>query len=290
VRASSSSANAALRRVACIEELLPQEAVVIADPAGGILAATRAARRRLRLLPEAFDHHVSSLFEAADIAGAMEAFRRAAQGVPVEFRAGGRGAGGDAAPLLWTFAACDGGVSLRAVDAPPPGVTGKPAETTGPAAAAKMPPGPVCDLGEAIGFAVRHARRQAEKRGASLSVDVEESILVACDRQTGRRIVGAAIEAALAACTAGSVVRVDARRVRGIVLARVAGEDARRAADAEDRPGDASRIAALRMIVEAAGGTLIVDDGIDGRVLSIRLGLADAETTKRQAGDHGEAR
>jgi hypothetical protein len=118
-------------------------------------------------------------------------------------------------------------------------------------------------------------------------VDVEEAILVACDRQTGRRIVGAAIEAALAACTAGSVVRVDARRVRGIVLARVAGEDARREAD---RPGDASRIAALRMIVEAAGGTLIVDDGIDGRVLSIRLGLADAETTKRQAGDHGEAR
>ena len=59
--------QAALERVACLNELTPCEQVLMLDLEGSVLAATAAARQSFQLLPKGFEHHLSSLFEDDDL-------------------------------------------------------------------------------------------------------------------------------------------------------------------------------------------------------------------------------
>jgi hypothetical protein len=142
-----------------------------------------------------------------------------------------------------------------------------------------------CDLGEAVAFALRRARPRAAQMGIGIAVACDDALLAACDRQVGRRVAHLAIESALAASGAGGAIRVDARRLKGIVLLRVMSE---RADDAVD-DDDASELATLRAVVDDAGGTLIVERNAGRATLSVRLALADVATTMERMEQRAEA-
>ncbi len=292
-QAGASSRDAAQKSTDCLDALAPSEAVLIVDREGCVLAATRAARKRLRLFPDAFDTPVTSLFDPADMGRLADAFQDCrVRGEPVAFEAETPGEAGEGREQ-WVLSPGEGGaVSLRRAGCAPVAR----AEPDG-AKAASEPENmahsapvvaPCCDLGEALVFALRHASARAEMRATTLTSECDPDLHVACDRPLGRRIAHLAIESALGE-TEGGVIRVDARRLRGIVLLRVAVEYARDrdlAAVGEDDP---SKLATLKALVEDAGGTLIVDGRTGGRTLSIRLARTELETMKRRTKERAEA-
>jgi hypothetical protein len=280
--AASAARAAALQRVACLDELAPTEAVVIADREGAVLAATQAAKKRLRLLPDTFEQPVASAFDPAGMPDVADALRRCRmRGAPVEMVLEDAGEGETATWVASPFE--DGAVSLR-LQATAMRVAAKAADDRRrPAAEASM--SRACDLGEAVAFALRRARPRAARMGIGIAVACDDALLAACDRQVGRRVAHLAIESALAASGAGGAIRVDARRLKGIVLLRVMSE---RADDAVD-DDDASELATLRAVVDDAGGTLIVERNAGRATLSVRLALADVATTMERMERRAEA-
>jgi hypothetical protein len=135
---------------------------------------------------------------------------------------------------------------------------------------------PRCDVAEAVAFALRHAEPKAEARKVLLTSAVDSGIAATCDRQVGRRMIGHLIETALNGSGAGGVVHVFARRLKGVVLLRVATDVGRDARDMDERLD----VAALRTLVEGVGGTLVVDRESEGLVLSVRLDLAAPAVAK----------
>ncbi len=281
------SRAAARERVACLDELAPSEAVLIADDEGIVLAATRAARERLRLLPDAFEHPLASLFDPSAMPEVVDAVRRCkAHGAPAELMLEG-----DAA--AWTVAPCDGGmVSLRLASATPaephvapplPALEAK--RLLAASADATAATGGVCDIGEAVVFGLKRMRPQAEANGIALTSEIAPCLRAACHRQIGRRIAHLLIEHAEGAAAGGGAIRVDARRLKGIVLLRIAFDSEKE----EAAPGDPPKLAALRALVEEAGGTLVVDRNSGRQVLSVRLDLADVASTKGRTEERVEA-
>ena len=281
----------ALERVACLDELAPFEAVVIVDREGSVLAATQAARRRLGLLPDAFEHPITSVFEPAEMPGVADALRRCKEGGE-SVEVAGIGTGRGRSPETWMASPNEGGAaSLRfvsAADVEKP--IGKSTSTDADAEpVAAEPPRPASDIGTAVAFALRQASPRAEAKGIAITVERDGNLVAACDLQIGRRITHLALEAALTVAGADGAIRIDARRLKGIVLLRVTAE--RSAEDAEaaslDRPFDRTTLQAL---IEGTGGTLVVDRREDRLVLSVRLDLADVAThTKGQTEDRAEA-
>jgi len=279
---ASAARAAALQRVACLDELAPTEAVVIADREGAVLAATQAAKKRLRLLPDTFEQPVASAFDPAGMPDVADALRRCRmRGAPVEMVLEDAGEGETATWVASPFE--DGAVSLR-LQATAMRVAAKAADDRRrPAAEASM--SRACDLGEAVAFALRRARPRAAQMGIGIAVACDDALLAACDQQVGRRVAHLAIESALAASGAGGAIRVDARRLKGIVLLRVMSE---RADDAVD-DDDASELATLRAVVDDAGGTLVVERNAGRATLSVRLALADVATTMERMERRAEA-
>jgi len=279
---ASAARAAALQRVACLDELAPTEAVVIADREGAVLAATQAAKKRLRLLPDTFEQPVASAFDPAGMPDVADALRRCRmRGAPVEMVLEDAGEGETATWVASPFE--DGAVSLR-LQATAMRVAAKAADDRRrPAAEASM--SRACDLGEAVAFALRRARPRAAQMGIGIAVACDDALLAACDRQVGRRVAHLAIESTLAASGAGGAIRVDARRLKGIVLLRVMSE---RADDAVD-DDDASELATLRAVVDDAGGTLVVERNAGRATLSVRLALADVATTMERMEQRAEA-
>jgi hypothetical protein len=143
------------------------------------------------------------------------------------------------------------------------------AEIEPPQEALAVPAAKACaDVEDAVKFGLHRARSTAETRGVRLTRAVEAGLAAACDRQATRRIVHLAVQEALADASAGSTVKVDARRVRGTVLLRVASET--RARGDED-----AETAMLRSLVEDVGGTLVAERDKHNQTLSIRLGAAE---------------
>ena len=196
------------------------------------------------------------------------------RGTPVEVAVEDSGEGG--ATATWVALPCEDGVvslrlqalAMRAAEKMADGRKRPKAEATSRGA---------CDLGEALAFALRRARTRGTARGIKFDVACADAILVACDRQVGRRIAHLAIESALATSGACGTIRVDARRLKGIVLLRVTSE---RAEDADDEDAeDTSELATLRALVDDADGTLVVEREAGIATLSVRLALADIAAT-----------
>ncbi len=287
---------AALERVACLEELAPFEQVLIADQEGCVLASTRAARRRLRLLPDAFEQPVTGLFDPADMPAVADALRRCGtRGEEVEISLQAVGLGEEKACATWMFSPYRGGaVSLRLVERvhaePPisePAAVSEGVAPTAPTDGAGELPFHICDLGEAVAFALRHARPRATARGIALASACERGLEIACDRQLGRRVARLAIEGALATNRTGGTIRVDARKLKGIVLMRVAVELT--LDDVEIEARDSIELAMLRVLIDDAGGTLMVDRRGESLVLSVRLALAEGAITNGRTSERAEA-
>jgi len=289
---TSLSRAAAQRRVACLDELTPAEAILLANYDGCVLAATRTARRRLRLLPDAFEHHIASVFDPVDMPGVADALRSCkTRGRPIEVAGVAAGEGREPSTLI--VAPCEGGgVSLRLSPRPEPQPSETPAQeskaeddTLGTAAV--TPPRRASDVGAAITFAHRQVKRRAEEQGASLEVACDGDLLAVCDPQVGRRVAYLALDAALTAVGAKGAIRVDARRLKGIVLLRVTAERSDEEAETMSTK-DPLELPTLKDLVESAGGTLVVDRRESRLMLSVRLDLAGIATTKGRMKDRGE--
>jgi hypothetical protein len=274
--------HAALDRVACLDEFAPSEPVLILDGEGTVLAATSATRKILRALPDAFEHHINSFFDSNDLPlllGAIDRCKKRSEPIGVDLGVCDETPGIEKVYTA-AFSLCDDGtVAMRLQEHPalePSPVAVK--EDTVPRSvlmkAAKTAIAPSCNIGEAVAFALRHAGPKAEAKKARLTSAVEADIAAACDRQVGRRILHHLIDNALNGSEAGGAVHVLARRLRGVVLLRVASELGSDASGAEGRSDEPLDVTALRSLVEGAGGTLIVDRESDEIVLSVRLDLA----------------
>ncbi len=131
---------------------------------------------------------------------------------------------------------------------------------------------PSCDVGEAVRFALRHIRRQAEAKRISLMVEAEADLGAACDQQTCRRLLCALLDHIVGCASADAGASLSARKVRGVVLLRVRAEGCHVAGAAKGLS-----LAVARAMVEAAGGTLVEDRAREGWSLSARLDLAAIE-------------
>ncbi len=274
--------DAALDRVACLDEFAPSEPVLILDGEGTVLATTSAARKILRVLPDAFEHHINSFFDSNDLLLLLDAIdrcKRRSEPIGVDLDVGGETPGVEKA-FTAIFSVCDDGtVAMRlqkrpALEPSPIAVKEDAAPSPAGTQATKPAIAPSCDIGEALAFALRHVGPKADAKRVRLTSVAEADIAATCDRQVGRRILHYLIDNALNGSEAGGAVRVLARRLRGVVLLRVASVLGADASDAEGRSDDPLDVTALRSLVEGAGGTLIVDrEGVD-IVLSVRLDLA----------------
>lgn len=133
------------------------------------------------------------------------------------------------------------------------------------------------DIEDAVGFALRYARRITAFRGIRFEVDIEAGLLAACDRQTCRRIVRALLDCAMMRTPAGGCLSLSARRLRGVVLLQVRSQSGPEghvrsvegAVDARVGLGVPDVLA----MIEAAGGTLI-QEAAEGVSMSVRLPVA----------------
>ena len=295
----SLSLATARHRLSGLDRFAPSEAALIVDHEGVVVAATRAARTRFGLLPDAFEHHVTSLFDAHTAPQIMEAIGRcrAGQG-PVELTVEGTGWIGEAKEVTtWTFAPCQGGaVSMHVAGSAPVDPAFAPTGTKLAndtvedfAETPASPRGPVCDVGDAVDFALRRAGPQAAAKNISLTHEIDGDAPAACDRQIGRRIAHLMTESALGGCPAGGAIRVDARRLKGIVLLRVTSDIGIADPETDTVAADPLKLATLRTLIEATGGTLVVERKCDRQILSVRLAVAGAATTKGLTKDRVEA-
>jgi hypothetical protein len=308
---TSTLRDSALERVACLDELTPMEQVLVIDSNGTVLAATAAARKALWLLPDAFEHHVNSLFEADDLTRVLGALDRCIEGgkpvglerAPLTHRFSTReGGGGGAQPLQTgaaptlaaTFSPCsDGSVAMRLQDEV--AVTPAPISTAQEAVpcravsqSAKLCTRPRCDIGEAMAFALRHSKPKAKAKSIALTSEIEPSLAIACDKQAGRRTVGLLVDAALSGSPPGSVVTIVARRLKSVVLLRASSKLARDVCESSESD-DRFDITALRLLVEGAGGTLVVDRDGNEIALSVRLDLAPERLAQQRMEERAKA-
>lgn len=135
---------------------------------------------------------------------------------------------------------------------------------------------PSCDLGEAIAFALRHAARRADAKGAGLSFFADPDLVAACDRQVGRRVAYLMLDAGLNGCGFGGAVALSAQRKKGVALLRITTLPQKDATNIETGPRGQHDVAELQGLVESAGGTVMLERRDLGTALSVRLPLARA--------------
>ncbi|MDQ3558064.1 MAG: hypothetical protein M3453_02545 [Pseudomonadota bacterium] len=132
-------------------------------------------------------------------------------------------------------------------------------------------PASVSDVGEAIGFALRHVAPKAAARDVELVSQCAAAVLAACDQQTCRRILLMLIDSAIDQSRPGETVRITGKRLKGAVLMRVSSTpEIRAGASGADLPDLPSR-AALRQTVENAGGTMVFEMSRGVARVSVRL-------------------
>ena len=294
--AVSKMRDTALDRVACLDELTPDEQVLVLDAEGTVLAATAAARRGLPLLPDAFEHRLNSIFanEVPPLLEVIDRCKARVEGADVNLtvdlegvrpvRLGGRAqtlndshVKRKGRALTATVSPCsDGTFAMRLQERRTIESTAMASEEANPCAvtlAAEQVMRPSCDIGEALAFALRHTTPKAEAMQIALTSTIEPDLAAACDRQIGRRVLHLLIESALSGSEGGGTVHVIARRLKGVVLLRVTSEvgtGALGGAETDDRLDGT----ALRNLVESAGGTLVVDRVGHDIALSVRLDSA----------------
>jgi hypothetical protein len=133
---------------------------------------------------------------------------------------------------------------------------------------------PVCEVGEAVAFALRHAEPAAAARRVLLTSDVEDDIAARCERQICRRLLFLMIEEGLMRSNPGDALHLMARALKSVVLlrlVRVSGSDNEEQAESAEND---ENIAVLRRLAEEAGGTFVADRRAAEMRLSVRLHLA----------------
>lgn len=276
---------AALRNAACLDRLAPAEAVLVVRRDGTLLAATRAARASLRLSDEAIGTDIGrhvALVDRPKLAAAIASCPRGEAPIEVALQSGGT----SHACTAEISSAEDGAVSLRLlpaeVQAPlDSGTSRRSAEAHAKERDAAM--GPVCDVGEAVAFAMRRGEENAEAKRAGLTAEVEGGLRARCELQAFRRMLHLMFEGALMQAGVGDRLHLTARGLKSVALLRLVRVPA---LDDSERPAGKGHDdwMALREVVEAAGGTLLVEESPAEMRLSVRLELGNRDTGDDQAG------
>lgn len=269
--------DAALKRIARLEELTPSEQVLVLDPDGTVLAASSAARKNLGLLPDAFEHHLYGL-------AASDGMRRVFDAVARDRN--------DAAPIVaeLTFdvfanaklvsanlCPCGDGTLIMRLQEPKaiaPSVPVLQKKVVGETPPISTLTASVCDIGEAVTFALRRSAAKAKARKVSMTSAADPELAAACDRQVGRRIVHLLIDGGLDGCDPDGAIQLVARRLKGTVLLRTTTSPRNGATNAVRSIAGWPDMTALRNLIDGVGGTLVVDRENHGTVASVRLPLS----------------
>jgi hypothetical protein len=282
------AAGIAQRNTACLDQLAPDQAVLVVRRDGTLLAATQAARTDLAI-PAGPSGDVDRCFALVDRPKLSDAVARCRPGAPaVKITLhGSSDTGCEARRFAAEVSGGEGetvAIRLRAVEAQGPALQAAAETVQGIVVPTAERAGPVCDVGEAAVFAVRHAQASARSKRVLLTSAVEERAIARCDRQICRRILVLMIESALTRSDPGDALQLTGRTMPGVALlrlVRVSISSDRQAAPDLDRQDD---IAALRLLVEQAGGTLMVSRSADEMQISVRLDV-EPHCDKKEDGE-----
>ena len=276
---------------ACLEALAPGEAVLFVDPCGALLTGTRAGFAALGLASEG----IANLADGVVIADRLRLLDAVAAAVaqhrPIDLivTASRENAEHPVAPSLSLSLSPGrgGAIAVRVRETAPsvvPHASAVPVAPMQSPALAVAGATPRCSVREAVGFAMRRVAPEAKKRGVTLIFRGAGDAGAACDTTLCRRIVVLGLETGAAAGAPGAAIDIGVRRLKGVVLVRLAcpldeGAAAPAAAEFEAR----IRRTGLRELVDQAGGSLLVErpDGAVG--LAIRLPSADAAPSDHTA-------
>ncbi len=263
----------ALKSTACLDQLAPNETVLVVRRDGTLLAATRAAEERLRLPTTARGNDVGRSFGLVDRPKLSGAIARCG---PKKLEVTLQGENGrEANELSCTaeiLAIAGGAVSIRLGPTEPgsvPLAALDRADGLEPELAIRS--GPNCDVGEAVAFALRCGEPAAKANQTAITFDVESGLSARCERQACRRILLLMIETSLMRSGAGDHLHLSGRKLRSVVLLRLVHRPAYgtelSAADKEENV----KLTALRRIVEETGGTVVAECLTGEPHLSVRL-------------------
>jgi hypothetical protein len=131
-------------------------------------------------------------------------------------------------------------------------------------------PPPACPIASELDFAIRTLAGRMRGRRLRLAVDVEPGLAAQCDRRACRRMLAVAVAAAIGKCPGDGEIRIEARRLRGVALIRVA----LATEEAPEAVWRAEAMAAVAELADQAGGTALLDGAPGEARLSIRLASA----------------
>jgi hypothetical protein len=276
--------QAALMRVADREKLAPTEQLLVLDRNATVLGASASARSALGLLPDAFEHALHGMLTA-------EGLRR------VFCSIGGRGTDPIRLDLTFetidadkhftaTLSSCgDGCVAMRLQERE--GAHSCAVATdevrASEIASNEEVQGPIADIGEASGFALKHASHKSKTKELRVTSDLNRADALGCDRQVARRIASLVIGAAFDTCEIGATIHIETRALRGVVLLRTTTSPRKPVMETASKADNRFDMTALQTLIDSIGGTLVLEQRHDESVASVRLPLAPAPTILRNA-------
>lgn len=283
--------STALQQAACLDRLAPGEAVLFLAASGELLAGTQAGLKTLGLGAQAAATDLSRRFRLADqpvLLGALRRCRSAQNREEIVLRQASSPAGADDPLAATVTGGPDGTVALRLRSLAPPAAelagprSARPRPVRTPAALPRHAPAPAafCDVQEAVSFALQRVGSKARSNKAALICEGDSDVVAACDRRICRRIAHTLLDEAVAHCGAGGTVRVAARRLKGTILLRVSTQ--RAGPPPATSLSQALHVASLGDVVDAAGGTMQIEESDAGATVSVRLASAADPVAERR--------
>jgi hypothetical protein len=286
--------TAALARATCLDELAPSEAVLFLDRSGALLASTTAGRRLLRV---SLGDDITSLFELTDRPRILEAIAscRACSRTEIVLRVAGPTDPAERRLSALFSPDSSGGVAMRISGCETasaarihPCLGSEAQDAIAPIRSEWHGATEVCDLDEAVGFALRYVRHRADSRHVELIRQGESGLVAGCDRRLCRRMACLLMESAVGACDRGGSVRVAVRAPRGAILLRVTVVSAGGGDGSGETAQSALASSGAADLVEALGGTFLVDVSAAGATASVRLASGRHALAHRRSGEARE--
>jgi hypothetical protein len=281
--------------VTWLDRLAPDEMVLIIDATGAVLAGTRAGLSLFNMSPAEVGASIGQNLSPSERVALLESLASAGCGSdPVDVRLPSltNGVGSHGITPLQILPAGPGLFALRVPAERPEKPTDLQRENEAGLPAPIPPradehrirryhchPGECCNLREAVGFALERLRPILSQRSLTVQLGSGPALSAACDRQSARRIVITLVECALRSSDTAAPLELSVRAVKTTGLIRVAAARAR-----DHNVGDrntelqsfheAVKQTDLTSVVDACGGTLVIEAADAASVASVRLGLA----------------